>query len=586
MKQLGQLQTLLFALPLLGLGWACSGEGNGIRPGSSGGDGMGTTSGTGGGSGGNVNTTGNPTGSGGSQSTGTGTGGTGAVGTDGPVSFNLDCDAPAVGAPTLRLLTKNEFNNTIDDVFPGIAGQWQNTLPASPTSSTGFDNASTNTVGNQLAKELLSTAESVASAVTGNALQNLLPCAGTGDRACAEQFLDQYGLRLFRRPLSDAERTRYLDFFDGALASSDFATALKWVTVGLIQSPSAVYRSEIGTTTGNGSRQLTPHELATELAYTFTGSTPSQQLLESAASGSLGNLQTRANELVSSPAGQRAIQRFFEGYLDYPNVSATLKPSIAGFDAAKADMVEETQRFIESVVLQGNGGVRELLTSPTTNPSSALASYYGFPAPGSDFASIQRPAGQGVGILAQGSFLASHANPDASSPTRRGLFPYLRLLCQVKPELPDDVPELKAPEPGVKTTRQRYEETHVSASPACANCHKLFDPIGFGFEHFDEGGRYRETEQGLTIDATGSVLDAAGNELFAFDGQEQLMQMLAEQDIVYQCFSAYLATYAFGSAQSCLGPSQAESLQAGTLSISQAFAALASEPHFTQRTAQ
>src|SRR5690606_10194692 len=231
-----------------------------------------------------------------------------------------------------------------------------------------------------------------------------------------------------------------------------------------------------------------------------------------------------------------------------------------------------------------NGGLRELLTSPTTNPSSSLASFYGFPAPSGDYASVQRPAGQGVGLLAQGSSLASHANADASSPSQRGLFPFLRLLCQPEPILPDDVPQLADANPGVTTTRQRYEETH--AVGGCANCHSQFDPIGFGFEHFDEGGRYREQEVGLPIDPTGNVLDAAGGVLFSFDGQEQLAQGLADQSVSYQCFSAYLATYAFGTAQSCLGPTRAADLESGAIGIRQAFAALAAEPHFTRRSAQ
>jgi hypothetical protein len=147
------------------------------------------------------------------------------------------------------------------------------------------------------------------------------------------------------------------------------------------------------------------------------------------------------------------------------------------------------------------------------------------------------------------------------------------------------VPDLSPPSPGVLTTRQRYEQAHAT-NVSCSSCHGLFDPIGFGFEHFDEAGRYRDQEVGLAIDASGTVRDAAGGELFSFDGQEQLMAGLADQAIVYQCFSAYLASYGFGTTQSCLGPTQAASLQAGSIGITQAFAGLTTEPHFTTRTAQ
>ncbi len=572
----------LSLVPVLALVWACSGESPDARVtnGSNGSTGSGTSTGTGGNASGTSNGTSNGTTNGNSTTGGGGTGG------GGPIHFDLDCAEPAVGSPTLRMLTRQELHNTLNDVFPEVAGQWQSTLPANQTSSAGFDNSVTNSVGNQMAEKLLETAESVANAVTGNALGSLLPCATSApDRACAEQFVNKYGQRLFRRPLTTTEVERYLTFFDSALATTDFATAMKWVTVGLIQSPGSIYRSEIGTDMGDGSRQLDAYELATELAYTYTGSAPSEELLNSAASGDLGDLVARAESLLETERGKQALMRFFEGYLQYTGVASTQRPNVPGFDAAKLDMLEETRAFIDNVVFQARAGLRELLTAPTTNPSTALASYYGFPAPASDFASVERPAGQGVGILAQGAFLASHANSLASSPTHRGLFPYMRLLCQPKPELPPDVPQLSDPQPGIKTTRQRYEEAHAAVA-VCANCHQKFDPIGFTFEHFDEGGRYRDQESGLPIDATGAVLDASGGELFAFDGQEQLVAGLVEQSVIYQCFSAYLATYAFGTAQSCLGPTKAGELESGAIGIAEAFTALAAEPHFTRRTAQ
>jgi hypothetical protein len=44
----------------------------------------------------------------------------------------------------------------------------------------------------------------------------------------------------------------------------------------------------------------------------------------------------------------------------------------------------------------------------------------------------------------------------------------------------------------------------VVPDPACANCHKVLDPIGFGLENFDAIGRWRDQ------DDTGGVIDAAG----------------------------------------------------------------------------
>lgn len=533
--------------------------------------------------------TGSSNGGSGSPTGGNPNGGAGQGTTGGTLSvgYSLNCPAPATGSPVLRLFTRFEFENTINDLFPASKGQWTNSLPANAVSAAGFDNDVANKPGDQFVSALTETAESVATSIVGAGLANLLPCStSAADHACADTFVKKFGPRLFRRPLTQVEHDRYLALFDTAKTASDFKTALKWVAVGMIQSPNAVFRSELGAV-ANGKRQLTPYEVATELAYTFTGSTPDEALLAKAASGNLGDLTALAKAMLATEPGKRVVQRFFDGYLDYTRVSAISKVNITSpsFGAISQDMVKETRAFVDDVVLQKNGGVKQLLTADTTNLSPSLATYYGFPAPSGDFASVKRPAGKGIGVLAQGAFLASHANTDASSPTQRGLFAYYRLLCQGKLEVPPNVPAIgMAAE--TKTTRQRYEEAHVSSGDTCPFCHKRFDPIGFGFEHFDEGGRYRDMQNGEAINSAAAVPGPDLNPIFTFATQEELMTKLAEQPVTYQCFAAYLATYAFGTVESCLGASKAAALQAGTIGIVDALAALASEPHFTQRKAQ
>ena len=308
-----------------------------------------------------------------------------------------------------------------------------------------------------------------------------------------------------------------------ALPRSDFKTAIKWITVGLIQSPNAIYRREIGTASGN-MRTLTPHELATALAYTYTGTTPSEELLTQADNGTISDPVATAKTLLATARGKESMQHFFESWLDYPRAASLEKQNISTYANVRGDMVQETRAFIDDVVIQKRGGLRELLTATTTNPSTALAQYYGFPAPAASYATITRPTGQGIGILAQGSVMAARAKSNSSSPTERGLLVYLRLLCETKPQLPDVVPPIGEPAPGQITTRQRYEMQH--AVGGCAVCHKRFDPIGFGFEHFDEGGRYRQDESGLAINSASAVPGPNDQPLFQFTDQESLVNGL------------------------------------------------------------
>jgi hypothetical protein len=195
---------------------------------------------------------------------------------------------------------------------------------------------------------------------------------------------------------------------------------------------------------------------------------------------------------------------------------------------------------------------------------------------------VPRPAGEGIGLLAQGSVLATLAQPNGSSPTKRGLWIYKHLLCNDVPPVPANIPTLGAPQPGQRTTRQRYEEDHAQGS--CQGCHGRWDPIGFGFEHFDEAGRYRADEGGLPID-TASHVPQNGQTLFDFDGEEDLMTQLVEQPLVHECMSQYLATYAFGADVSCGAETRRADFVSGQLGFIDYLASLAAEPRFTERSA-
>jgi hypothetical protein len=98
-----------------------------------------------------------------------------------------------------------------------------------------------------------------------------------------------------------------------------------------------------------------------------------------------------------------------------------------------------------------------------------------------------------------------------------------------------------APSPDT-TTRDRFE-AHVS-DPACSGCHQLFDPIGFAFEHFDAGGRWRDEDNGFPVDASGELVgtDVDG----AFDGAPALAAKLAESDEVRGCYVDHLFAFAAG----------------------------------------
>jgi len=457
-------------------------------------------------------------------------------------------------------------------------------------SKIGFSNdAATLVVGAQTAQEILSTAEDVATRVTDDSvLPMILPCAsGSADATCAGQFISQYGTRLFRRPLTNDETKTYTDYFSSVMSRSSFKLGIKWTLVALFQSANAVYRSEIGSANGS-SYQLSQNEIATELAYTFGGSTPSPDLLAKAAANALSTPEQRlaeARALLATANGKEAVRELFREWSGYPVVAARAKNAQTDFTTVSAAMIQETQDFIDDVVITNRGSLTDLLTAPYTFLNAQLSSFYGYGAQTGDFARTDRPANWGIGLLAQGSLLAANAHADADSPTWRGLLVYSKMFCNTRPTPPPSVPTIPDAQPGIETTRARYEQTHMTKGTACPGCHTRWDPIGFGFEHFDYVGRYRADESGLTIDSTGYALDDQGNKALTFDGQADLAAKLAADPAVTDCVSGLMSEYVYagGGGVGCLAETARNGLAAGKFGLLEYLAQLSTERQFSER---
>jgi len=117
-----------------------------------------------------------------------------------------------------------------------------------------------------------------------------------------------------------------------------------------------------------------------------------------------------------------------------------------------------------------------------------------------------------------------------------------RFLCQ---ELPPPPANLDTSPPAMDesmSTRQRYE-IHTTEA-ACASCHKFIDSVGFGFEHYDGIGRWRDMEETHIIDATGEVSSIDDDQ--TFEGDHELSNILADSNQVGQCYVQQWFTYGFG----------------------------------------
>src|SRR5260370_5590478 len=100
--------------------------------------------------------------------------------------------------------------------------------------------------------------------------------------------------------------------------------------------------------------------------------------------------------------------------------------------------------------------------------------------------------------------MTAYAN--RTSPVLRGKWVMENILASPPPPPPPNVPPLKT-ESGSKPLTMRDAMIQHRANPVCASCHARMDPIGFSMENFDAIGRWRETDNGNPIDASGVLPD-------------------------------------------------------------------------------
>jgi hypothetical protein len=154
------------------------------------------------------------------------------------------------------------------------------------------------------------------------------------------------------------------------------------------------------------------------------------------------------------------------------------------------------------------------------------------------------------GVLGHGAYLASHAQPDNSSPVQRAFVVRERVLCNDLPAVPTNLDtNLKEPAPGA-TSRERYA-TH-SSNPVCYNCHQLMDPVGFTFESYDGYGRFRDTEAGKPVDTSGGLplMDENGpiGVTVPMTGLDDLASYLSVSEQSRACLINNLSYYSYGIA--------------------------------------
>lgn len=444
----------------------------------------------------------------------------------------LDCTSPHVGEFTVRRLNVIEYSNTIEALFGQQVG-FEDVLPAD-VSARGFDNqAEVQEASLQYVERTLEAAERVTDNVLGDGIA-LLGCDVAAEgMSCFETFLEDFGQRIFRRPLHSEEQERFREVFSQQAALSGPLRALELVIQGMLISPSFLYVVE--DSAGTGTERLSPYELASRLSYLLWNTMPDAELMESAANGDLETpegLEAQARRLVEDTRSAQVVRDFYVQWSGARGVEIPADPSLAL--AAE----EEIERFVDQWYVDG-GSAPDLLTDRRSFVNDELAAHYDLPGAGDAYEPVELPADRYAGILTRAAFLGSHPIPP-----NRGDFILTKLVCSPLSAPPAEIPE---PPSGTEyPTRRARFEAH-SDQPCAAGCHTILDPIGFAFEHFDESGRWRDTDNGYDVDASTEL--AFRDELDVLNGPIsgaiELSERLAESDAFLECQASKWFTYAY-----------------------------------------
>ena len=454
---------------------------------------------------------------------------------------------PAVVDVPLRRLTAFEHRNTLADLFPNLELP-DYELPLDDRRE-GFDNNADALIPSKLHIEQYNAAAEKIADLAVQDLPALIDCTPDTDPNCSVRFVSEFGARAFRRPLTSAEVDAFRVFFTGPPGDTDFAAGVETTIQLMLQAPQFLYRIELHEA-GGAPGSLAPldgYQLATRLSYFLWSSMPDQALLAAAANGQLATpaqVEVEVRRMLDDPKAERAFLHFFRQWGELDRVDLVSKLEDDGYDdATRSALREEFDRFVRDVLGHGEGSFGDLLQSPRTFVNDRLAGLYGVAGPGPDtWAEVELDPTQRAGILTQPAFLAGHGHPLNPSPVKRGNFVLQNLLCTNVGSPPPIAEAMGSPKPmpGM-TNRQVYEE--LTKADQCIACHKVINPVGFAFEHYDTMGRFRELDQGLPVDASGAI-----NGLTYADATE-FMADLAADPLAQNCFSRKWMIYSLGGPQ-------------------------------------
>jgi hypothetical protein len=372
-----------------------------------------------------------------------------------------------------------------------------------------------------------------------------------GEARCAKQIAGNLARRAFRRPVTDADLTRLMPFYEAGRKEGDFDRGIERLVAAVLVSPEFLYRTIRGpqAATAGAEYALTEYELATRLSFFLWNTGPDEELFKLSASRELSTpavLDAQVTRMLADPKASSLVTNFAMKWLGLDGLDGHRPDQqiFAGFnDQLRRDLVTEAETFIRSVLLE-NRPLVELLTSDQTYLNDRVARHYGLTGVnGTQFRWVTLTDKNRLGLLGKGAVLMKTSYPDRTSPVLRGAWVLEKIIGTPPTPPPPGVESDLSQRAGEKPTTVRARLEQHRANATCRQCHGVIDPMGLALENFDAVGQFRTVDRQAAnqpIDAT-TMLPSG----LALNGPAALREYLAADPAKFaQAFTEKLMMYA------------------------------------------
>ena len=410
-----------------------------------------------------------------------------------------------------------------------------------------------------------------------------------------QQFIRKLAIKLFRRPVSDGELSRFFDVAKKRYETDqNVLDAVQSALTMMLCSPKFLYKVE------GDSLNLDDYAIASRLSYFLWNTLPDDRLIKLASEGKLKDASVRSAEalrMLEDPKSQRFVTDFTEQWLELHKIDVVnpqaemLKYSFKGFTGIRPFMGQESIEFFK-VILNENLSLLNFIDSDFVVINQPLNQIYKLKLPEEeglpkgylpigierDRRSRRQEVFQKVmldeksvrgGLLTQAGILMMNTNGEFTNPFYRGAW-VAKSIYGLELELPanQEVEVLKAP---TQTFTIKDSMNEHRNNPSCASCHVKMDPFGLALENYDVFARWRDryskfvltkttievTTEGktkkteriegkyeLTTEVEASTVHRDGRPIAGIEGLKKLM--LEDQDKIARNILTKLSEYAMG----------------------------------------